>query len=87
MVMNDCDKIIAVLYIPIGCGLGLMTDVQEHLISYFDETVKTIVVPLYSDNAEPRFEVVNPRYVSKEEYKKLTEKVNKYLDDFNSHKK
>lgn len=81
--MNDCDKIIAVLYMPIGCGLELMTDTQEHLRSYFDETVKTIVVPLYDNNAEPRFEIVNPRYVSKEEYEAIVERINKYLDEFN----
>jgi len=83
MIMNDCDKIIAVLYMPICCGLETITDTQENLRNYFDETVKTIVVPLYGDNAEPRFEIVNPRYTSKEEYEEIVERINKYLDVFN----
>lgn len=81
MVMNDCDKTLLVMYMPISCGLKTMISAQEDLRSYFDETVKPIVIPLYNNDSEPKIEVVNPRYVSKKEYKALVEKVNKYLDE------
>lgn len=86
MVMNDCDKTLLVMYMPISCGLKTIINAQEDLRSYFDETVKPIVVPSYNNDSNPKIEVVNPRYVSKKEYKALVNKVNKYLDEINNKK-
>lgn len=89
--MKDCEKIFLVFYLRVENVCS--EDMDEYLLkasnalkSGYDDSVNCIFIPLY-EGGDSRVEVINPRYISEDEYKKLTEKVNKYLDDFNSHKK
>jgi hypothetical protein len=79
--MKDSDKIIVVFYIDVS-NLH-KTDVPAYMenVRYafeFDNSVRPIFIPVEETS---RVEVLNPRYIPKNEYKKIVKQFNEVLDN------
>lgn len=79
--MKDNEKIIVVFYLgTLGIGVSdlprLLSETCDYYANQFDETVKPFFVPV-RDTSYTRIEVLNPRYVSKNEYKKTVKEIKK----------
>lgn len=79
--MNDSDKIIVVFYIDVSniC----QSDVPEYMenVRYafnFDNSVRPLFIPVKETS---RVDVLNPRYISKSEYRKIVKRFNETLDN------
>lgn len=79
--MKDCDKIIIVFYIDVSNIY--QADVPEYMenVKYafnFDNSVRPIFIPVKETS---RVDVLNPRYISKSEYRKIVKRFNETLDN------
>ena len=82
--MVDKERIIIIFYIDtsnidIDDAYEYINAASKSLNSYFDDTVKTLFMP--SD--ENRVECINPVLLNEEEYKKVSDTVEKFEVEFN----
>lgn len=76
--MQDKDKIIIFIKMFVGFeGIDIpkaIIGTQENMSKYFDDTAKVLVMPVFNE-ANAGMEVLNPKYVSEEEYEKTLKTV------------
>ena len=79
--MKDCDKITTVFYIDVSniCQADVPKYMDNVIHAFnFDDSVKTIFIPVKETS---RVDVLNPRYISKSEYRKIVNRFNETLDN------
>lgn len=76
--MQDKDKIIIFIKMFVGFeGINVpeaIIGTQNNMSRYFDDSAKVLVMPVFNE-ANAGMEVLNPKYISDEEYKKTVEMV------------
>ena len=79
--MKDCDKLILVFYLGVN-GMddvnicSLLIEASHVYGDNFDESVKTFFIPV-KGTSHSRIEVLNPRYASRNQFKKILSKLKK----------
>jgi len=86
--MKDCDKTLVCVYYNIVAsttGIKAIKFVSMlHDRFTFDNSVRCFFLPEYDDNKaefSTRIEVLNPKYIDKDEYENILNRLNKYLDN------
>jgi predicted P-loop ATPase/GTPase len=79
--MKDCDKIYIVFYLGVGEHdeidiASMMNETIQSYNQYFDDTVKPFFIPVRNTDYT-RVEILNPKYVSRNEFKKTLAEVRK----------
>lgn len=81
--MKDCDKIFLVYYV--GCAGLEAGDINSYLEEWYnqlkdlyDESVKIMFIP-NGESKMTRVEILNPKYISKNQYKKSFKQFDKAM--------
>ena len=79
--MKDCDKLIVVFYLGVGDmdNVNISSLLHEASSVYgdrFDETVKPFFIPV-KGTQHSRIEVLNPHYISRNQFKKTLADIKK----------